>query len=83
MQTQLVNFTIPKPLLKKVDLLAEKELRSRSELLREAVRRYLEERRQRAEDFERIRQVAKRINIDEDEAIAFVDMIRRKLPINQ
>jgi metal-responsive CopG/Arc/MetJ family transcriptional regulator len=44
MQTQIVNFSIPKKLLKTVDGLAELELKTRSELLRDALRDYLEKR---------------------------------------
>ena len=44
MQTQLINFTIPKPLLRLVDDQAKQELKTRSELLRDAVRSYLENR---------------------------------------
>lgn len=83
MQTQLINFTIPKKLLKKVDALAKKELRSRSELLREAARRYLGERRQRAKDFAAIRRTAKKINLSEEKAMALVDKIRDTLPMNR
>ena len=83
MQTQLINFTIPKPLLMKVDFLAQKEARSRSELLREALRRYLENERQRTEDFRRIKLSASKINLSEEEALDLVDKIRKELPINQ
>jgi len=44
MQTQLINFTIPKPLLQVVDQQAAQEMKTRSELLRDAVRSYLERR---------------------------------------
>jgi len=83
MQTQLINFTIPKKLLKKVDVLAKKELRSRSELLREAVRRYFEEQNQRERDFEVIRKTARRINLPEDKAMTLVGKVRDALPMNQ
>lgn len=41
MQTQVINISLPQPLLKMADSLAKKELRSRSELFREAIRSYL------------------------------------------
>lgn len=44
MQTQLINFTIPKPLLQLVDQQAQQEMKTRSELLRDALRSYLERR---------------------------------------
>lgn len=42
MQTQIINFSIPKKLLRVVDDLAEEEAKSRSELLRDALRRYVQ-----------------------------------------
>lgn len=44
MQTQLINFTIPRPLLQVVDQQASREMKTRSELIRDAVRSYLEQR---------------------------------------
>lgn len=41
MQTQTFNIALPKDLVKKVDALAEKEYRNRSELIREALRAYI------------------------------------------
>lgn len=42
MQNLMINFSIPKPLLKTVDELAEDEMKTRSELVRDAIRDYLE-----------------------------------------
>lgn len=41
MQTQTLNIALPKDLVKKVDEVAKKEYRNRSELIREALRVYL------------------------------------------
>ncbi|MBI3092722.1 MAG: ribbon-helix-helix protein, CopG family [Candidatus Levybacteria bacterium] len=41
MQTQAFNIVLPKELVKKVDAMAKKEYRNRSELIREALRVYL------------------------------------------
>lgn len=41
MQTQTFNIALPKDLVKKVDLVAKKEYKNRSELIREALRVYL------------------------------------------
>lgn len=73
METQLINFTIPKKLLQKVDFLAKKELRSRSELLREAARRYLREQKERRTFFDSIKETAKRINLSEKEALKLAE----------
>lgn len=44
MQTQTFNIVLPKELVKKADEAAKREYRNRSELIREALRKYLEER---------------------------------------
>ena len=44
MNTQTLNISLPRELVKKVDKLAKKEYRNRSELIRQALRRYLEDR---------------------------------------
>lgn len=77
METKLINFTIPKKLLQRVDALAKKELRSRSELLREAIRAYLEEQRQRRDNFEAIIKTAQRINLSEKEAMKLAEEAKR------
>lgn len=77
METKLINFTIPKKLLQRVDALAKKELRSRSELLREAIRAYLEEQRQRRDNFEAIIKTAQRINLSEKEAMRLAEEAKR------
>lgn len=41
MQTQTLNISLPKDLIKKVDEVAKKEYKNRSELIREAIRSYL------------------------------------------
>lgn len=43
MQTQTFNIALPKDLVKKVDLVAKKEYKNRSELIREALRIYLKD----------------------------------------
>lgn len=83
MQTQLVNFTIPKIILVRVDTLAKREARSRSELFRDAIKRYLEEQRREKEDFASIKKTATRINLDENRAVELVESIRNSLPLNK
>ena len=43
MRARVINMTLPRTLLEKVDAVAKAEGRSRSDLLREAVRRYVAE----------------------------------------
>jgi len=83
MKTQLINFTIPKDLLEKIDKLAKKEARSRSELLREATRRLLNEVEKRKSDFSQIRASAKKINLPENEAVRLIDKVRTTLTLNK
>ena len=63
MQTQTLNIALPKDLVKKVDNVAKKEYRNRSELIREALRVYLS----RIEKWEKIlasgREYGKRLGI--------------------
>lgn len=44
MASRIINMTVPEDLLREADELAQAEGRTRSELFREAVRRYVEER---------------------------------------
>ncbi|PIS09044.1 CopG family transcriptional regulator [Candidatus Beckwithbacteria bacterium CG10_big_fil_rev_8_21_14_0_10_34_10] len=69
MVTQLINFTISKLLLKDIDFMAKKKRASRSELLRQAVRAYLEEEETRATAFSLVEKTAKKINLSEDKAM--------------
>lgn len=46
MLTQTLNIALPRELVKKVDLVAKREYRNRSELIREALRVYLRDRRE-------------------------------------
>lgn len=83
MDTRMINFVIPNKLLKDVDRLAEKESRSRSELLREAARRYIQEKEERSYDLAQIRKSAKSVDMNEQEAFYLIEEIRDSLPMNQ
>jgi CopG family transcriptional regulator / antitoxin EndoAI len=43
MKSKTLNLSIPEALLKKADAVAKREYRSRSELMREALRRYIDD----------------------------------------
>lgn len=45
MASRIINMTVPENLLRQIDRVAAAEGRTRSELFREAARRYIEERR--------------------------------------
>ncbi len=46
MQTKTLNIALPRELIKEVDKRAKKEYRNRSELIREALRSYLEKKQE-------------------------------------
>lgn len=69
MDTQLINFTIPKKLLNKFDSLADKKSASRSELLRQAVRTYIETEKMRKSSFYLVRESAERNDLVEEDAL--------------
>ena len=54
MASKVVNISLPEELLEEVDQMAQREKRSRSELFREAVRRYIEEKMKLALAWERV-----------------------------
>ena len=45
MQTRIINLSIPKPLLTALDKQAKKDVKTRSEALRDAVRLYISQRK--------------------------------------
>lgn len=83
MVTQLINFVIPQDLLKEVDALARQTKRGRSELLREAVRQFLAQEKEREEDFLQIEESATGLRWSEKDAFKLVAKSRRELPMNQ
>lgn len=83
MKTLLVNFIIPKELLKEVDKIAKRQYKSRSETLREAAKRLVDEVGQTQQDFAMIERSAKNINLSEDQAISLVESVRAKLSLNR
>lgn len=69
MQTQTLNIALPKELVKKVDEVARKEYRNRSELIREALRVYLKDLQQWDEIFEYGRKMGKKMGIKSEEDV--------------
>ena len=63
MQTQTFNISMPKELVSMMDLVARREYKNRSELIKEAVRVYLEERRTWDEIFTLGKKQAKKIGV--------------------
>lgn len=69
MQTQTLNIALPKDLVKKVDERAKKEYKNRSELMREALRGYLEERDEWEQIFKAGEEAMKKMGIRSEEEI--------------
>lgn len=69
MNTQTLNIALPEDLVKKVDSLAKKEFRNRSELIREALRGYINNKERWEELFSYGRSVGEKINITTEEEV--------------
>lgn len=74
--TRLVTISLPPNLLKKAEKAAKEEQRTRSELLREALRKYLEDR-----EWSKIYRYGERrataLGLDEEDVERLVDEIRK------
>lgn len=69
MQTQTLNIALPKDLVKKVDEVAKKEYRNRSELIREALRVYLADKDKWEQIFKAGKKAAQAMGITSEEQI--------------
>lgn len=69
MQTQTFNIALPSSLVARMDLVATNEYRNRSELIREAVRIYLEDKLEWDDIFEFGRRAAKKAGIRSEEDV--------------
>ncbi len=69
MQTQTLNIALPKDLVKKVDIAAKEEYRNRSELIREALRVYLNDKQEWQGIFEYGRKKAREMRIKNEKQI--------------
>lgn len=69
MQTQTFNIVLPKELVRGVDEVAKSEYKNRSELIREALRRYLEDRQRWTYMFKAGRKAARKMGITSEKQI--------------
>ena len=69
MQTQTLNIALPKDLVKKVDEVAKKEYRNRSELIRQALRVYLEDKSEWEQIFKSGEKAMKDMGIKSEEEV--------------
>lgn len=77
MATQTINISLPADLLKSADKLAKKELRTRSELIREALRAYVRELSAWEDIFEYGKKQAKKLGIKQKDIPRLIDEYRR------
>ncbi|MEK7634032.1 MAG: ribbon-helix-helix domain-containing protein [Patescibacteria group bacterium] len=76
MNTQTVNISLPKQLVKIMDNFAKSQFSTRSELIRTAVIRYINEDKKIFELFSYAEKKAKKLNIKEKDIEDIVDEIR-------
>lgn len=69
MLTQTLNIALPRDLVKKVDDVAKKEYRNRSELIREALRVYLADKLEWEQIFEAGKKAMKKMGIKSEEDV--------------
>ena len=69
MNTQTLNIALPEELVKKVDEIARKEFRNRSELIREALRAYIRNSEKWEELFTYGKSVGKQMGIKSEEQV--------------
>lgn len=77
MNTQTINISLPSELLKSADKLAKKESRTRSELIREALRAYVRELSAWEDIFEYGKKQAKKLGIRPKDIPRLIDEYRR------
>ena len=69
MQSQTLNIALPKELVKKVDEVAKREYRNRSELIREALRVYLKDLGEWEKIFEYGQKMGKKLGIKSEDSV--------------
>ena len=78
MTTATVNVSFPRALLKKMDQVAQRESRSRSELLREAARVYVERRQRWERLFSYWHETARRSRVTPEGVEAAIAQVRAR-----
>jgi CopG family transcriptional regulator/antitoxin EndoAI len=78
MNTKTVNISFRKDLLKKIDKVAQEEMRTRSELIREAARMYIERKEKWKKIFDFGMQQANRLGLKEQDISEEIQKFRKK-----
>jgi CopG family transcriptional regulator / antitoxin EndoAI len=79
MSLNTVNISFQRDLLKKIDKIAKDESRTRSELIREAARMYIEKRSRWNKIFDLGSTIQKKVHISEDEVIKEIKIVRNSI----
>jgi len=69
MQAQTFNISLPRDLVYRADLVAKREYRNRSELIKEALRSYLQTRENLGRIFEAGARAAKKLGIKNEDGV--------------
>ena len=77
MNTNTVNISFQKDLLKKIDKVAKDESRTRSELIREAARMYIDKKNKWKEIFEFGDSIQKTKNLSESDILNEIKSVRK------
>lgn len=77
MQTQMINLSIPKPLLLALDNLAKNEIKTRSEALRDAIRIYINQRQNLDDMFDYGQKQATKLKLKPDDVESNIDQYRQ------
>ena len=77
MNTNTVNISFQKDLLKKIDKVAKDESRTRSELIREAARMYIDKKNKWKEIFEFGDSIQKINNLSESDIMNEIKLVRK------
>ncbi len=78
MNTKTVNISFRKDLLEKIDKVAKEEMRTRSELIREAARMYIERKNRWERIFDFGRQQTERLGLEEVDIAEEIKKIHQK-----
>ena len=78
MNTSTVNISFNKNLLKQIDKIAKEESRTRSDLIREAARLYIERKSKWLDIFDYAKKIATKKNITEDDVVSEIKKYRKE-----
>lgn len=78
MNTSTVNISFNKNLLKQIDKIAKEESRTRSELIREAARLYIERKSKWLDIFDYAKNQVSTKNLDENDVISEIKKYRKE-----